>query len=215
MRLVEDLGNNTAHYLIITGDGRTELKVLRALSVKFNGKDLILFFPFPPRQKKKGLNALNAIKIYSNIGINSIIFIVDGDILEGEPANIKIQEYLKSIGIQIESIIPIQDALLLSCKSGNREIKLFCIISGPQTFIEEEIAELIKLTLRIGIDLSGDRDSNWKGRVKRDIKRILRENNTNIEKLISKTGIRKLETSFPNISAAFKKIEEDFIRKNS
>jgi len=214
MKLIEDLGKDNAQFLIITGDGRTELKVLRALSEKFNGKDLILFFPFPPRSKKTGLSALNVIKTYSNIGINSIIFVVDGDIFEEDPADIKIQEHLKSIGIQIVNITLIQDAFLINCKYGNRNIVLYCIISGPQTFIEEEIVKLIELKLGKKIDLSGKRDVDWKKRVKREVMKNLRDNKIKLDELIKNTRKEKLEIAFPNICAVLKKIEEDFIRNN-
>jgi hypothetical protein len=181
MRLVEDLGNNNAHFLIITGDGRTELKVLRALSEKFNGKDLILFFPFPPRSKKTGLSALNALKTYFNIGITHFIFVVDGDTFEKEPADIKIQEHLKSIGIEIANISLVQGAFLINCKSGNKSIVLYCVIFGPKTFIEEELVKLIELKLEKKIDLSGKRDIDWKKRVKRVIIKTLRDNKIRLE----------------------------------
>ena len=210
MRLVEDLGKNNAQYLIITGDGRTELKVLRVLSEKYDGNELILFFPFPPRPKKTGLSALNSLKLYSNIGINSFIFIVDGDTFEESPADIKIQEHLNSIGIEIVKINLIQKAFLINCKLGNKNIVLYCIISGPQTFIEEELVRLIELKLEKKIDLSGKRDANWKERVKKEIIKILRDNKIKLDELIRNTGKKKLESSFPNFCAVLKKIEEDF-----
>jgi len=214
MKLVEDLGKKNAQYLIITGDGRTELKVLRVLSEKYNGKDLILFFPFPPRSKKTGLSALNALKIYSNIGINSFIFIVDGDTFEEAPANFKIQEHLNSIGIEIVKINLIQDAFLINCKLGNKNIVIYCIISGPQTFIEEEVVKLIELKLEKKIDLSGKRDANWKERIKKEIIKILRENKIKLDELIRNTGKKKLESSFPNFCAVLKKIEENFTKSS-
>lgn len=212
MRLVEDLGKNIAQYLIITGDGRTELKVLRVLSEKYNGKDLILFFPFPPRSKKTGLSALNVLKIYSNIGINSVIFIVDGDTFEEAPADFKIQEHLNSIGIEIVKINLIQDAFLINCKLGNKNIVLYCIISGPQTFIEEEVVKLIELKLEKKIDLSGKRDANWKERVKKEIIKILKENKIKLDELIRNTGKKKLESSFPNFCVYLKRLKKTSLK---
>lgn len=214
MRLVEDLGKNNAQYLIITGDGRTELKVLRALSKKYNGKDLILFFPFPPRSRKTGLSALNSLKTYPNIGINSFIFIVDGDNFEEVSADTKIQEHLTSIGIEVVKIILIQESLLINCKLGNKNIVLYCIISGPQTFIEEEIVKLIELKLGKKIDLSGKRDIDWKERVKKEVIKILRDNKIKLEELIRNTGKKKLELSFPNFCAVLKEIEENFTKSS-
>lgn len=210
MRLVEDLGKLKPQYRIITGDGRTEVRIFRTLPEKYNGDNLILFFPFPSRSRKTGLSALNILKDSKNIRPYSIIYIVDGDTFEDKAPNTKIQEYLKSIGINILSINSIQDAFLIECKSDNQKLKLYCIISGPQTFIEEEIVKLIELKLGKKIDLSGIRDSNWKKRVKREVKQTLREKKIKLEVLIKNTGISKLEASFPNICVVLKKIEEEY-----
>lgn len=214
MKLIEDRIDRKPNYIIFTGNGRTELQVLRALPEKYDGHELILFFPFPPRSEKKGLAALDVIKDYLFYGYNSFIFILDGDTFKGRPADEDIKDYLTGISIEIIDINQIHEAFLINCKSGNQEIVLYCIISGPQTFIEEEIVNLIKLTLKIEIDLSGERDNNWKRRIKKDVKRILRENRTNYEQLIRRTGTRKLEIAFPNLCSVFKKIEEDFMRNN-
>ncbi|KKN35812.1 hypothetical protein LCGC14_0779800 [marine sediment metagenome] len=118
-----------------------------------------------------------------------------------------IQKHLKSIGIDIINITPIRDSFLIKCRSGDQEIFLYCVIAGPKTFIEEEIAKLIELKLRKKIDLSGNRDYNWKKRVKKDVIQTLRDKKVKLEELIKSTGLTKLEASFPNICAVLKKIE--------
>ena len=210
MRLVENLENVKPDYIIITGDGRRELYVLRGLTKVYNGHDIILYFPFTPVFRKTGKKALDSIKtISAKFGINSIIYIVDGEAFNNSFIN-EIQNYLRSIGIAIENVDLIQNALLIKCKSGNHNIKLYCIVSGPQMFIEEEIAQLLKLKFGEDIDLSGNRDSTWRKRVKDDIDRVLKKNRIKkLEKLIDTTSKKKLEASFPNICAVLKKIEEE------
>lgn len=212
MKLVEELGNLKPDYIIITGDGRSDLKVLKAVSERFNGQDLVLFFPLSPLRRKSGKSALDSIKnIPGDHKINSIIYIVDGDTFDADVnADIEIRDYLLSIGIDVINIESIGDAFLINCEFGNYEVVLYCIISGPQTFIEEEIAELIKLTLNIEINLTGERNIDWKKRVKREVNQALKANNIKLENLIKNPMINKLETAFPNICAILKKIEEDF-----
>ncbi len=210
MKLVQNVKGLKPNYIIITGDGRRELHVLKGLSHVFNGHDLILFFPFTPNLRKTGKAALNSIKqIPGKYGINSIIFITDGDTFENAPEN-EIKNYLEGIGIEINEIIPIQNAYLINCKFGNHLIDLFCIISGPKIFIEEEIAILIKIELGIEIDLSGKKDHNWKKRVKNIINQILKSRKIKLEKLIKETSIEKLKTAFPNFCAVFNRIENEF-----
>jgi len=209
MRLVQDLYKLNPNFIIITGDGRRELHILRGLTKVYNGNDLILYFPFSVLPKKTGKSALDSIKTLANdYGFNSIIYIVDGDAFD-EPADIEIQDYLNRIGIRIDNVNLIQSALIINCRLGNNHIRLYCIISGPRTFIEEEIANLINLKWGIEVDLTGSRDRDWKIRVKNEVIRILREKNIKIESLIESTGKTKLELAFPNICAILKKIEED------
>jgi len=211
MRLVEESKGFEPKYIIITGDGRRELNVLKGLTKVYNGDDIVLYFPFTPLFRKTGKKALDSIKtIPEKFGISSIIYIVDGDTFIDSFIN-EIQDYLRSIGIDIEDVNLIQKALFIKCKSGNHKITLYCIVSGPQTFIEEEIAQLINLKLGVEIDLSGTRDSTWRNRVKNDINQVLKEKGIEkLEFLIETTGKSKLEASFPNICAILKKIEEDF-----
>ncbi len=213
MKLIDtdDLRGRKVNYAIITGDGKTELRVLRGLSQKLNGEEIILYFPLITSSRKTGLSALNAVKEYPNLyQINSLIFIVDRDTFSGEPPDIKIKEYLTNIGIDILNINPIKDAYLINCKFGPYNITLFCIILGPEIFIEEEIAILFRLKLGQKISLSGEKNYAWKDRVKSKIYKILRESNIRLENLIKNTGINILEQAFPNLCAVLKKIEEDF-----
>lgn len=207
MKLIEDRSGYSPKYFVITGEGRTELNVMRGLTQVYNGQELTLFFPLSSSSRRTGIKALNSIKRVPEIyGINSIIYIVDGDVFEGA-ITYKISNYLNSIGVDIEKVNSIQDAFLLNCRYGHHKIELFCIISGPTTFIEEEIAKLLSIKYGLDIDLSGMRDYEWKEKIKKVIKYELRERKVKIENLIKQTGKKKLEIAFPNFCAVLKWIE--------
>lgn len=46
MKLVEELREFKPNYIIISGDGRNEFKILKELCREFNGQNKILWFPF-------------------------------------------------------------------------------------------------------------------------------------------------------------------------
>ena len=206
---MKNLENLSPSYIIISGDRRNEFKILKELCREFNGQNKILWFPFTALSRKTGLSALNSIKLFPDLGINSIIFIVGGEYIEDD-ATTEIQEHLQSIGVGIVDIKPIQEALLINCRFGNHDIILFCNISGPETFIEEEIVKLIELKLGVKIDLLGNRDRSWKEIIKVKINQVLKEKHTKLEQLMRSTGRNNLERAFPNICVVLRKIEEDF-----
>ncbi len=209
MRLVDNLEGIESYYLIISGNGTfPENVIFKNLCIKFNGYEKAIFYVNTPLKKQTGLAALNAIPLYpKKFRINSLIFILDGEHIK-KNSRIEIQKYLESIGIGIIEFILLQGAILMKCKSGPYDIVLFCIILGPEVFIEEEVAKLIELKLGVKIDLSRKREPAGRKLIKNQIKKRLREKRTTIEKLIEDTGKKKLENIFPNICAVLKRIEE-------
>lgn len=209
MRLVESIKGIDSYYLIISGNGTfPESVIFKNLCKKFNGYDKAIFYINTQRKKQTGLDALNAIPLYpKKFRINSIIFIVDGEHIK-ENATIEIQEHLESKGISVIEVLPLQGAFLIKCRTGPYNVILFCIILGPEIFIEEEVAKLVELNLGVKIDLSRKREPEGRKTIKKQIKQVLRENGKTIEELVINTGITKLEEIFPNICAVLKKIEE-------
>lgn len=210
MRLVENIKGIDSYYLIISGNGTfPESVIFKNLCKKFNGYDKAIFYINTPLKKQTGLHALNALPLYpKKYQVNSIIFILDGEHIQ-ENARIEIQRHLESIGIGISEIIPLQGAFLIKCNSGPNDIILFCIILGPEVFLEEEVAELIKIKLGVEIDFSQRRESSGRKLIKNQIKQVLRASGKTIEDLVRDTGKAKLEETFPNICAVLKKIEEE------
>lgn len=210
MRLVDNLRGIESFYLVISGNGTfPENIILKNLCRKYNGHGNAIFYINTPLKKQTGLNALNAIPLYpKKFQINSMIFIVDGEHIK-ENARIEIMKYLESKGIGINEIKPLQRSFLIKCESGPYDLILFCIILGPEVFIEEEVAKLIELKLGVKIDLSRKREPNGRKTIKNQIKKVLREKGKTFKELISSTGKVKLEETFPNMCAVLKKIEEE------
>jgi len=211
MRLVEELKGLDANYYIITGDGTRESEILEELCKKYDGYNKILWFPRKGLKKKTGLSALDVVKdIPGDFGINQIIYTVDADAIEGDP-QIKIQDKLLSIGINVSEVYPIQNALLIKCRFGSHNVFLYCIITGVSTCIEEEIAKLMEIKLGIIIDCSGEKNVNWSNRIKNEINKKLHEidKRIRVRTLVRDTEISYLEESFPNICAILKEIEKD------
>ena len=209
MRLVESIKSIDSYYLIISGNGTFPENVLfKNLCKKFNGYDKAIFYINTPLKKQTGLDALNAIPLYpKKFRINSIIFIMDGEHIE-ENAAIEVKEHLEAKGMSVNQVLPLQGAFLIKCKTGPYDVILFCIIGGPEVFIEEEVAKLVGLKLGVKIDLSRKRESAGRKIIKKQIKQVLREKRKTIEELVRNTEITKLEEIFPNICAVLKKIEE-------
>ena len=209
MRLLDNLKGIESYYLLISGNGKfPESVIFKNLCEKFNGYQKAVFFINTPIKKQTGLDALNAIPLFSKkFQINSFIFIVDGEHIR-ENARNEIQRHLESKGMEVNDIIPLKKAFLINCKSGPHSIILFCIILGPEVFIEEEVAKLIELKLSITIDLSRKREPVGRKEIKKNIKQILRENGKTLDELVRSTGKTKLQETFPNICAVLEKIEE-------
>ncbi len=210
MKVVDNIKGFESYYLIISGNGTfPESVIFKSLCKKFNGYDKAIFSINTPLKKQTGLAALNAIPLISKkFLINSIIFIIDGEHIK-ENARVEIKKYLETIGISINEFNPLEGAFLIKCKSGPYNITLYCIILGPEVFIEEEVAKLIELKLGVRIDLSGKGDSSGRKTIKNQIKQVLREKGKNIGELVVTTSKSKLEDVFPNICAVLKKIEEE------
>ncbi|MHA1360499.1 MAG: hypothetical protein ACTSRC_20435 [Candidatus Helarchaeota archaeon] len=209
MRLIRELKNYKPLLIIVTGDGRRDIKIFEELCSRFNGLDKIIWYPTTIIKKPTGLSALNRIKHLSSLyQIKFFIFIVDGEYIQVN-VNSQIQNYLRGIGINVIEIEPIQEAFLINCKIGSHNVTLYCIILGPETFLEEEIIRLIELELDIPINLAGNRDSIWKDRIKKEIKQTLRENHTNVEDLIRNARVNNLNNAFPNLCVVFRNIEKD------
>jgi len=90
-------------------------------------------------------------------------------------------------------------------RDGGREfeIPLYCIVSGIDVCIEEQIVELLHEKHGIEIDTSGEKNSVWKKNLKRRMLDGLNHKGLTIEELISTSGIEYLKSIFPNFCSIF------------
>ncbi|NPA47690.1 MAG: hypothetical protein GXO14_03465 [Thermococci archaeon] len=74
--------------VVLTGDGRTEEKVLPAIAERYNGGDKALLFPKGPLSKKTGLNVLKSVlKVHELTGHTRYLLLVDKEHFDPEDLN--------------------------------------------------------------------------------------------------------------------------------
>ncbi len=208
--LTNDMRGSNSIFLIITGDSSYDLRILKEIGIKYNGKSKILFNPTLKIQHKKGKSAFNSLKELAEIyETKFIICIIDGEYFSEDIEN-ELRNALSNRAFGINRLLPIREAYFIECEKGNYKIDLFCIISGIEECIEQEAVRLIKIKLDVDIDTSGIENKEVKDRVKHEINEILNRNGMkDITDLIKISGKAKLEEAFPNICMVLKKIEED------
>jgi len=185
--------------LAITGDGTTEFNILNEFARKYNGHSKLIYFPKTPMKNPRkrvqeriaGLAILNVIKTtVSKYGIENYIFLVDREYIQNDD---DIVRYLSRNKI-ITNIL--RDDIIISGRYGSHNIKIFCVVSGRETKIEENIADLIRIRFNQNINPT-----------KSSIKQFCRENYTDVKNLISEATRDQLEQAFPELSRAMRYIE--------
>jgi len=206
MKLVEDQKGFKTIHLIINGDGTFPDKlILEKICEKYNGSDKIILYPRTGFKKQTGLSALNSIKTLVDRGYYKFIFIVDGEHIEEDPKS-EIKTKLGEISINSEEeIIPLNDAFLMKCSYGSHSLFLYCIISGPDTCIEQDVVKFLEIKLNRRIPIPENKNP-------KDLKKIIEQiaNKKELKRLLKESGRRKLEEAFPNICAVLKEVENDF-----
>ncbi len=207
MKLLDDQIGIKTRYIIINGNGRyPDYSILHRICEKYNGQEKIIIFPRTPFKNYRGLSALQNIKSYLGRGFRNFIFIVDREHIS-QDAYDDIKNNL--IGIEILDKDPIQDTFLLRCKKGNTEFNLFCSISGLTNCIEEGLKELIESQINISINVPPiESNANWRNSLKNALDTQV--GRRRIKSIIKQSGLRKLESAFPNLCAIFKNIEENY-----
>lgn len=202
MKILRD-PQNDMDYFVITGDDGREFAVLSGICCKYREKERTLWFPVKGMVKRTGLTALNAVKVIpDDFNMEKIIYTVDRDVIEGDIES-EIIEKLKSIGIEILDVRQMESSCIIECKLGAHEITLYCIVSGIDVCIEEQIVELLHEKHGIEIDTSGEKNSVWKKNLKRRMLDGLNHKDLTIEELISTSGIEYIKSIFPNFCTIF------------
>ncbi len=207
MKLIEEEKPDKYVAFIATGDGRTELHVLRSLSKVYDGTKKI-YFPKIPGKRKTGLSILDILKD-SEIKARSYLFILD---LEHVSVNEKevietIKKRLNEMnlrGIEIDTLVDAENArlYLIRCKRGSKALPIYVAISGKKKKIEENIAHLIELEY-------GDEIEPEKGEIKGYLKRKrIKDIETFIKKSHRNSGKRNIKRAFPHIAKILEELEK-------
>lgn len=206
MELVEELRKHAKIIIgVLTGNGITEFKILRATAKKYNGSDKVLYFPRRPGfLPGGGFSALKVTKIYaSKYGINNFLYLIDREHFTTKMEIEKeIGEKFREIGVEIKHIqnFSIDDENVVHVKGmiGAHNFILWAAITGKEKCIEESIARLIEIKLKVEIKPT-----------KNDITKILKKHNIDIEHLMASANVEQLKTSFPAVNLVLSNIECD------
>ena len=211
MRMVDEVKNVDKHSLIaiLTGDGKTELRILKVLAKIYNGNSRILYYPNPPPtfSGKKGFSVLGATKIYlSCYGVDHTICLIDREYLRSENRETNIQiiertfgEYGISVQHTEELDASWEVALVLQCElTGRRSLVTYFAVIGKHTRIEEDIAELIRL--EFGEEIRPD---------KRTIHNFLKGHRMDIETFVEGANRANVAQAFPSLDRIMRVIERN------
>jgi hypothetical protein len=203
MILIRDLkelkGNQKPDYVVLTGDGKWEFRVLKGLSKKFDGYK-ILWFPELPK-KFTGKSVYGATKFYvEKHDICKFLVLYDREHFKGTDNDVKTLNRLGFRSIVVKSIID-DRAFVINSKFGSKDVTVFVSIQGDFKSINEEIAELVYL--KFGCKLKSDHKE-----IRACLKKLGVES---IENLIEQSGVKYLKQAFKGLCAVLG-IMENFER---
>jgi hypothetical protein len=204
MELSEGLKRPTETIIgVLTGDGRTEFRILSVIARKYNGSRKVLYFPKRPSFfTGKGFSPLKATKILvSKYNIRKFFYLIDKEHFnEKETVEKRIGKELREIGITPSIIqnftVNEENALHVKGTIGSHNFILWIVVTGKKKRIEENIAELIKVTLKKNVKPT-----------KEEIRKILRE--YDIEQLLVNSSIEHIRICFPALDLILSKIERN------
>lgn len=240
VRLIEELvenRENSLDYVVLTGDGRTDAEILKALCGKYDGRKTI-WYPKPPvKERKTGVGIFKASKIYAEkYKLTRFLVLIDREhffeIIKGRRKDRRkrdepkiIRDYLKNtLNMRIEQMTELtcKSAWLITGKHGSHGMRIYIVIMGKKKAMEEELVRLILLessnlnldaqenkNLMVGADnISSAQDLN---ELKKMIRKILgkRFDDNGIDKLIGGAQRNNLEQAFPGLTGTLIEIENE------
>lgn len=137
MRVVEETppGAQVISF-VLTGDGRTERKVLSAIAERYNGHAKILVFPKSTKPKKTGLSVFEAIEsIHKLTGHTRYLILVDREHFSEE----KLHKMLPTLFGKYK-VTTVEPYTILTEK-----FEIYLVVLGEKTAVEDHIAKLINL----------------------------------------------------------------------
>lgn len=197
----KDMGNSEA-VVLLTGDGPTELRIVKALSKRMNGSKsgkCLYSLKGPISPTRTDLSSLEQIKIlWSKNPLKKILWICDKEHVKTENWHESIMRELTKYGITVQTENKWLDSGLFRLWLADREAMLWVALSGLKQKIEENIADLI-------MSRYGDKVEPDKNRIKDYLKR----RGIKLDDLILETNEQVIEQSFPGLMNVLKSIHRD------
>lgn len=181
---------------VITGDGRTEQKVLSAIAEKYNGKHKLLLFPKSSLSKKTGLGTLKSVNVVHKLTEHSrFLILIDKEHFDRHKLKRVLSETFKTYTLTGENPYVITSG----------DIEIYLVILGERIAVEEHIAALIEL--EFGVNLRGDMDDikELKSKIMTFIRTMGIKNYRN---LIRNANIENVEKSFQPLVEVLKLLEK-------
>ncbi|MEM2994464.1 MAG: hypothetical protein QXI91_00395 [Candidatus Bathyarchaeia archaeon] len=203
MELVEEIRKPAKMVIgVLTGNGKREFKVLRAVAKKYDGTKKILYFPrLPGYRFGSGLSVLQIVKIYvSKYNIRSFLCLIDKEHFTQAEVEMEVKEKLRKFGVEVNQVqkFPVnsENTLCINGTVGNRSFILWIAITGKEKCIEENIAKLIEVKFGVKIEPT-----------KNGVAEALKKRDVDEEQLITKTNKRNLKASFPALDFVLSHLE--------
>jgi hypothetical protein len=205
MELAEELRKPVKMVIgVLTGNGKREFKVLRAIAKKYNGSEKVLYFPRRPGYYLgSGLSVLQVVKIYvGKYGIKNFLCLVDKEHFTRTEVEKEIEDKLREFGVEVNHAeqfsVNSESALCVNGHVGAHNFVLWTAIVGKEKCIEENIAKLIEMEFGVKVKPA-----------KNGIAKTLKEHNIDIEKLVASASLKNLKLSFPSLDLVLRSLESN------
>ncbi|WP_099210773.1 hypothetical protein [Thermococcus henrietii] len=183
--------------LVLTGDGRTEEKVLPAIAKRYNGRDKILLFPKRPLSKKTGLNVIKSVpEVYELTGHTRYVILIDKEHFDLK----KLDEICKDLFK--DYVVTGSNPYVVRTNT----LEVHIVVQGEKFAIEEWVGKLINLELgreEVKLEYSDVKS------LKSQIMTVIRTYGyKTLTKFILSCKLENLETAFKPLVDTLKYLEE-------
>ena len=205
MKLVEELKKPVKLIIgVLTGNGRREYRILKAIAKKYDGREKLLYFPRRPGYLPGAkFSVLRVVKVYvSRYKINNFLCLIDKEHFTGTDIEKEVEEKIREFGIEVTQIqrfnANTENAIYLNGIVGTRNFTLWMIIAGKEKCMEENLAKLIEIKFGEKIEPT-----------KSNITEALRKHDMDTEKLLASVSIEQLKQSFPALNFVLSRLESN------
>lgn len=225
MLVIRELGSQKPTFVVSTGNGNFEFDVVSAFAEKYDGRGL-LWFPKIPKAgmrvigrrraaggEVKGLPACRIVNTYpGKYGITSFVFLMDAEhVKSAEDVLNYFSEELRVRNLRLQEFE--EGAFLIEGSVGAHKVRVHTAVLGETKCIEENVARLVEIELKIPIDVEGMRSRSegkeFKKLLRKAVMEALRRRRLSVKDLIDGASVESLERAFPSLSRIFKIVEKE------